>query len=102
MQAMPPRAPVLDAARRTFRRHGFRRSAIAPAAGEAGPARQARDHHFSSKEAASRGAVERLYERALAAEAAAAIAAILAVGNGATGTACPSIVDLARGNRLHA
>jgi len=97
---MPPRAPVPDAARRLFRRRGFCRSAIAPAAGEAGPTRQARDHHFSSKEAASCGAVERLYEQALAAEAAAAIAAILAVGNGVTGIACPAIVDLAPGNRL--
>jgi AcrR family transcriptional regulator len=60
---------------RVFRRHGFRRSSIEQAAEEAGLTRQALYHHFSSKEALFRGAIDRLYERALAAEAAAAKAA---------------------------
>jgi AcrR family transcriptional regulator len=60
---------------RVFRRHGFRRSSIEQAAEEAGLTRQALYHHFPSKEALFRGALERLYERALAAEAAAAKAA---------------------------
>jgi AcrR family transcriptional regulator len=60
---------------RVFRRHGFRRSSIEQAAEEAGLTRQALYHHFSSKEALFRGAIERLYERALAVEAAAAKAA---------------------------
>jgi AcrR family transcriptional regulator len=60
---------------RVFRRHGFRRSSIEQTAEEAGLTRQALYHHFSSKEALFRGAIERLYEEALAAEAAAAKAA---------------------------
>jgi AcrR family transcriptional regulator len=71
----PPRDRILDAAMRVFRRHGFRRSSIEQAAEEAGLTRQALYHHFSSKEALFRGAVERLYEQALAAEIAAAKAA---------------------------
>jgi len=60
---------------RVFRRHGFRRSSIDEAAEEAGLTRQALYHHFPSKEALFRGAIERLYEQALAAETAAAKAA---------------------------
>jgi AcrR family transcriptional regulator len=76
MQAkQPPQDRILDAAMRVFRRHGFRRSSIEQAAEEAGLTRQALYHHFSSKETLFRGAIERLYERALAAEAAAARAA---------------------------
>ena len=60
---------------RVFRRHGFRRSSIEQAAEEAGLTRQALYHHFPSKEALFRAAIERLYEKALAAEAAAANAA---------------------------
>jgi AcrR family transcriptional regulator len=60
---------------RVFRRHGFRRSSIEQTADEAGLTRQALYHHFSSKEALFRGAIERLYEQALAAEAVAAKAA---------------------------
>jgi AcrR family transcriptional regulator len=76
MQArQSPRDRILDAAMRVFRRHGFRRSSIEQAAEEAGLTRQALYHHFSSKEALFRGAIERLYERALAVEAAAAKAA---------------------------
>lgn len=63
---------ILDAALRVFRRHGFRRSSIEQAAEEAGLTRQAVYHHFSSKEALFRGAIARLYDRGLAAEAAAA------------------------------
>jgi AcrR family transcriptional regulator len=71
----PARDRILDAAMRVFRRHGFRRSSIEQAAEEAGLTRQALYHHFSSKEALFRGAIERLYEQALVAEAAAAKAA---------------------------
>lgn len=70
-----PQDRILDAAMRVFRRHGFRRSSIEQAAEEAGLTRQALYHHFSSKEALFRGAIERLYQRALAAEAAAAMTA---------------------------
>jgi AcrR family transcriptional regulator len=67
-----PENRILDAALRVFRRHGFRRSSIEQAAEEAGLTRQAVYHHFSSKEALFRGAIVRLYDRALAAEAEAA------------------------------
>ena len=70
-----PEHRILDAAMRVFRRQGFRRSSIEQAAEEAGLTRQALYHHFSSKEALFRGAIARLYERALAAEAEAAKAA---------------------------
>jgi AcrR family transcriptional regulator len=76
MQArQPPQDRILDAAMRVFRRHGFRRSSIEQAADEAGLTRQALYHHFPSKEALFRAAIERLYERALVAEAMAAKAA---------------------------
>jgi AcrR family transcriptional regulator len=79
MQAkQPPEHRILDAAMRVFRRHGFRRSTIEQAAEEAGLTRQALYHHFPSKEALFRGAIARLYERALAAEAEAALAAEMA------------------------
>ena len=60
---------------RVFRRHGFRRSSIEQAADEAGLTRQALYHHFPSKEALFRAGIERLYEKALTAETAAAEAA---------------------------
>src|SRR6185437_5349250 len=73
MQAQAePQDRILDAAVRVFRRHGFRRSSIEQAAEEAGLTRQALYHHFSSKEALFRAVLERLYEQALAAGAAAA------------------------------
>ncbi|MDN4987639.1 TetR/AcrR family transcriptional regulator [Bradyrhizobium arachidis] len=76
MQAKaPPQDRILDAAMRVFRRHGFRRSSIEQAAEEAGLTRQALYHHFASKEALFRAVLERLYERGLAAEIAAAKAA---------------------------
>lgn len=64
-----PEDRILDAAMRVFRRQGFRRSSIEQAAAEAGLTRQALYHHFSSKEALFRGAIARLYDRALVAEA---------------------------------
>jgi AcrR family transcriptional regulator len=70
-----PQDRILDAAMRVFRRHGFRRSSIEQAAEEAGLTRQALYHHFPSKEALFRAGIERLYEQALVAEAAAARAA---------------------------
>lgn len=70
-----PQDRILDAAARVFRRHGFRRSSIEQAAEEAGLTRQALYHHFSSKEDLFRAVITRLYERALAAETAAAEAA---------------------------
>jgi AcrR family transcriptional regulator len=76
MQArQSPQDRILDAAMRVFRRHGFRRSSLEQVAEEAGLTRQALYHHFSSKEALFRCAIERLYEQALAAETAAAKAA---------------------------
>ena len=73
MQArQPPQDRILDAAMRVFRRHGSRRSSIEQAADEAGLTRQALYHHFPSKEALFRAALERLYEQALTAETAAA------------------------------
>lgn len=72
---------ILDAAMRVFRHHGFRRSSLEQVAEEAGLTRQALYHHFSSKEALFRGAIERLYRQALAAEAAAAEAAEAAGGD---------------------
>lgn len=71
----PPQDRILDAAMRVFRRHGFRRSSIEQAAEEAGLTRQALYHHFSSKEALFRAVIERLYDKALVSERAAAIAA---------------------------
>jgi TetR/AcrR family acrAB operon transcriptional repressor len=69
---MTPRDRILEAAMTVFRRHGFRRSSIEQAAEAAGLTRQALYHHFKSKEALFRAVIELLYERALAAETAAA------------------------------
>ncbi|WP_291867377.1 TetR/AcrR family transcriptional regulator [Bradyrhizobium sp.] len=86
---MKPRDRILDAAMSVFRRHGFRRSSIEHAAEAAGLTRQALYHHFESREALFRAVIERLHERALAAEIAAAnaeeragsgLAAILVAG----------------------
>jgi AcrR family transcriptional regulator len=70
-----PQDRILDAAVRVFRRHGFRRSSMEQTAEEAHLTRQAVYHHFPSKEALFRAGIERLYEQALAAGAAAAKAA---------------------------
>jgi AcrR family transcriptional regulator len=75
-----PQDRILDAALRVFRRHGFRRSSIEQAAAAAGLTRQALYHHFQSKEALFRAVIARLYEKALAAEIAAADAAEKAGG----------------------
>jgi AcrR family transcriptional regulator len=77
---MTPRDRILDAAMSVFRRHGFRRSSIEQAAEAAGLTRQALYHHFDSKEALFRAAVERLYQNALVAEIAAADASEKAGG----------------------
>ena len=71
---MKPRDRILDAAMLVFRRQGFRRSSIEQAAEAAGLTRQALYHHFKSKEALFRAAIERLHENALAAEIAAGTA----------------------------
>jgi AcrR family transcriptional regulator len=78
---MKPRDRILDAAMKVFRRHGFRRSSIEQAAEAAGLTRQALYHHFKSKEALFRAVIERLHERALAAEIAGANAAETAGGS---------------------
>src|ERR1700712_1423351 len=78
---MKPRDRILDAAMLVFRRHGFRRSSMEQAAEAAGLTRQALYHHFNSKEALFRAVIERLHERALAAEIAAATAAEKAGGS---------------------
>jgi TetR/AcrR family acrAB operon transcriptional repressor len=78
---MPPRDRIIHAAMLVFRRHGFRRSSIEQAAEAAGLTRQALYHHFKSKEALFRAVIERLHEKALAAEVAAATAAEKAGGS---------------------
>jgi AcrR family transcriptional regulator len=78
---MRARIRILDAAMLVFRRHGFRRSSIEQAAEAAGLTRQALYHHFKSKEALFRAAIERLHENALAAEIAAANATDKAGGS---------------------
>ena len=78
---MKPRDRILDAAMLVFRRQGFRRSSIEQAAEAAGLTRQALYHHFKSREALFRAAIERLHENALAAEIAAGEAAEKAGGS---------------------
>lgn len=78
---MSPRTRILDAAITVFRRQGFRRSSIEQAAEAAGLTRQALYHHFKSKEALFRAVIERLYEDAFAAEAAAIAATEKAGGS---------------------
>jgi len=78
---MKPRDRILDAAMLVFRRQGFRRSSIEQAAEAAGLTRQALYHHFKSKEALFRAAIERLHENALAAGIASADATEKAGGN---------------------
>jgi TetR/AcrR family acrAB operon transcriptional repressor len=78
---MQPRDRIIHAAMLVFRRHGFRRSSIEQAAEAAGLTRQALYHHFKSKEALFRAVIERLHETAIAAEIAAADAAIKTGGS---------------------
>ncbi len=65
---MSTRERILDAAMEVFARFGFRRASMDQVAQEAGLTRQAVYHHFRSKEALFRAAVEALHEGAFAAE----------------------------------
>lgn len=78
---MGPKTRILDATMLVFRRHGFRRSSIEQVAEAAGLTRQALYHHFESKEALFRAVIERVHERAIAAEDAAIAEAETAGGN---------------------
>ena len=70
---MEPRDGILAAAQTVFARHGFRQTAMAMVAAEAGLSRQALYHHFDSKEALFAALVDQLQEAALiAAQGAAA------------------------------
>lgn len=62
---MDPRDGILKAAQVVFARHGFRQTAMAMVAEEAGLSRQALYHHFASKEALFAGLVDALHEGAL-------------------------------------
>jgi AcrR family transcriptional regulator len=77
---MSTRERILDAAMEIFARFGFRRASMDQVAQEAGLTRQAVYHHFKSKEALFRAAVEALHEGAFAAEVAAGRAAEAAGG----------------------
>ena len=68
MCPMSTRERILDAAMEVFARFGFRRASMDQVAQEAGLTRQAVYHHFKSKEALFRAAVEALHEGAFAAE----------------------------------
>jgi AcrR family transcriptional regulator len=63
---MEPRDGILRAAQVVFARHGFRQTAMAMVAEEAGLSRQALYHHFESKEALFAALVDELHEAALA------------------------------------
>lgn len=63
---MEPRDGILRAAQVVFARHGFRQTAMAMVAEEAGLSRQALYHHFASKEALFAALVDVLHETALA------------------------------------
>jgi AcrR family transcriptional regulator len=70
---MEPKDGILRAAQVVFTRHGFRQTAMAMVAEEAGLTRQALYHHFASKEALFAALVEALHAVAFdAAKAAAA------------------------------
>jgi AcrR family transcriptional regulator len=64
---MEPRDGILKAAQVVFTRHGFRQTAMAMVAAEAGLSRQALYHHFASKEALFAKLIDELHEAALAA-----------------------------------
>lgn len=64
---MEPRDGILRAAHNVFARHGFRQTAMAMVAEEAGLSRQALYHHFASKEALFAALVDELHETALGA-----------------------------------
>lgn len=69
---MEPRDGILKAAEAVFARHGFRQTAMAMVAEQAGLTRQALYHHFASKEALFAALVDALQENALASAKAAA------------------------------
>jgi AcrR family transcriptional regulator len=69
---MDPKGGILKSAQRVFARHGFRQTAMAMVAEEAGLSRQALYHHFDSKEALFAALVDDLHADALAAARAAA------------------------------
>lgn len=64
---MDARDGILRAAQVVFARHGYRQTAMAMVAEEAGLSRQALYHHFASKEALFAALVDALHEEALAA-----------------------------------
>jgi AcrR family transcriptional regulator len=64
---MEPRDGIIEAAKVVFARHGFRQTAMAMVAAEAGLSRQALYHHFDSKEALFAALVDALQETALVA-----------------------------------
>jgi AcrR family transcriptional regulator len=64
---MEPKDGILRAAQVVFARHGFRQTAMAMVAEEAGLSRQALYHHFASKEALFAALVDELQEEAFAA-----------------------------------
>jgi TetR/AcrR family acrAB operon transcriptional repressor len=66
---------ILDAAMEVFARYGYRRASMDQVAEAAGLTRQAVYHHFQSKEALFRAAVEALHDGALEAAIAAGAAA---------------------------
>jgi AcrR family transcriptional regulator len=72
---MSSRERILDAAMEIFARYGYRRASMDLVAEAAGLTRQAVYHHFKSKEALFRAAVEALLDGALEAAAAAGAAA---------------------------
>jgi AcrR family transcriptional regulator len=72
---MTSRERILDAAMEIFARYGYRRASMDQVADAAGLTRQAVYHHFQSKEALFRAAVEALHDGALEAAVAAGVAA---------------------------
>jgi AcrR family transcriptional regulator len=72
---MSSRERILDAAMEIFARYGYRRASMDQVADAAGLTRQAVYHHFPSKEALFRAAVEALHDGALEAAVAAGVAA---------------------------
>jgi AcrR family transcriptional regulator len=72
---MDPKSQIVAAAAAVFTRHGFRQTAMAMVAEEAGLSRQALYHHFASKEALFAALVDALHEAAFAAAKDAAVRA---------------------------
>src|SRR5437763_17218899 len=72
---MSSRERILDAAMEMFARYGYRRASMDQVAEAAGLTRQAVYHHFQSKEALFRAAVDALHDGPLEAAVSAATAA---------------------------